>query len=152
MKNIIAALWLFVSFVVVLPRVSVAETEKEKAFVEAYKKAFESKDEAGLQALLYTKGADPTVLGFYTMMMTSDMGNKISSIKLVDLTAEDKKKAAEIQPLPDGKPSKLPLTPSKKLVVAIETHGASGNSTSTSESFVAEADGKLVIPVPGPAK
>ncbi len=126
-----------------------AATEKEKAFTDAYKKAFESKDEAALKNFLYTQGSDPTALEFYTMMMTAEMGNTITSIELRDLSPEDSKKANAIQPMPDGTNAKLVLAPSKKLVYKVETKDANGSSSSTSESFVAEHDGKYVIPVPG---
>jgi hypothetical protein len=125
--------------------------EQEKAFVDTYKTAFEAKDAAKLQSLLYTKGADPQALEFYKMMMTSDMGSKISKIELRKLTPEETKKAAEVMPGPSGN-AKLPLTPTLKLVIGVETKNANGSSTSTSESFVAESEGKLVIPVPVPAK
>jgi hypothetical protein len=124
-----------------------ATPEQEKAFVEAYKKAFESKDEATLKSFLYTKGADPMALEFYTMMATAEMGSKISSISLNALTPEDVKKAGETMDGPGGK-MKLPLKPVKKLVIKIEQKDANGSSTSTSESFIAESGGKLVIPVP----
>jgi len=42
--------------------------------------------------------------------------------------------------------------PTKKLIIATEKKDESGNSTSKSENFIAEKDGKLVIPVPGPCK
>lgn len=124
---------------------------QEKAFVEAYKKAFESKDEATLKSFLYTKGADPMALEFYAMMATAEMGAKISSITLENLTPEDVKKANETMDGPSGK-MKLPLTPVKKLVIKINHKDSNGRSSSTSESFVAEAGDKLVIPVPAPAK
>ena len=151
MKHILASLVLALS-VIVGAQPSFAATEKEKAFVDAYKKAFESKDQATLESFLYKKGADPMILGFYTMMMTSDMGAKISSIELTDLSPEDLKKATEAHPLPSGEMAKLPVTPSKKLVLKINTSDANGTSSSSSESFVAEVDGKFVIPVPGPVK
>lgn len=53
---------------------------------------------------------------------------------------------------PDGSKAKLPLTPTKKLKLSIETKDANGSSTSSSESFVAEKDGKYVIPVPATVK
>ena len=84
------------------------------------------------------------------MMMTSEMGSKISSIQLADLDAKDKKRA-EGGPGPDGKPMKFTLQPTKKLVIKSETKDANGSSSSTNEVFVAESDGKLVIPAPGPA-
>ena len=127
-----------------------ASPAQEKAFVDAYKKAFEAKDEKTLTGFLYTKGADPQAVEFYKMMMTSEMGSKISSIQLADLDAKDKKRA-EGGPGPDGKPMKFTLQPTKKLVIKSETKDANGSSSSTNEVFVAESDGKLVIPAPGPA-
>jgi len=85
-------------------------------------------------------------------MMTSDFGGKVTSIQLVDLSAEDKKKIADGMKGPDGKMMKPVLTPVKKLVIKTETKDKNGSSTSSSETFVGEADGKLWIPVPGPAK
>jgi len=123
----------------------------EKQFIDTYKKAYEAKDTKTLNGLLYTKGADPQALEFYKMMMTADMGGKITSIKLVDLDAEDKKKASETMKGPGGGDMKLTLPAVKKLV--IETKSSEGGSSSgTSSSFVGEADGKLWIDTPGPAK
>jgi hypothetical protein len=42
------------------------------------------------------------VLEFYKMMITQGAGNKISKIELVDLSAEDAKKAEKIQDGPGG--------------------------------------------------
>lgn len=150
MKNIIIGLVVIVGLVLSVSTNSFATPATEKSFTDAYKKAIETKDEATLKSFLYTKGADPTALGFYTMMVTAELGGKVSSIELRALTQEDLKKAMEMQPLPSGKNAKLTLTPTKKLVVKIESSDANGTSTSTSESFVAEVDGKFVIPVPGP--
>jgi hypothetical protein len=152
MKNIIAALVFVLGLAAALPSASVAAAEKEKSFIEAYRKAYETKNEAALKSFLYTKGADPQALEFYIMMITSDLGGKITNIELRDLTADDKKKAAEILPSPTGGKSKLPFAPEKKLVLNIETSDANGKSTSSSESFVGEVDGKLMIPVPVPVK
>ncbi len=149
MRKIIAVI---LSLTFIIPALCFAASEKEKSFTDSYKKAFESKDEAGLKALLYTKGADPEILEFYTMMMTSEMGSKISSIELRDLTPEEIKKAAEAMPGPSGAQAKLPVAPSKKLVLKVSVGDANGSSNSTSESFVAEIDGKYMIPVPGPVK
>ena len=129
-----------------------ATPEQEKAFTDKYKTAFEANDSATLESLLYTKGANPTVLEFYKMMVANGAGGKISKIELVELTAEDVKKAEKIQDGPGGVKLKLPLTPTKKLKITVETKDANGSSSSTSESFVAETDGKLVIPVPVAAK
>src|SRR5437879_8811087 len=124
---------------------------QEKAFTDKYKTAFEGKDSATLESFLYTQGADPAILGFYKMMQSGEAGEKISSIELVDLTPEDVKKATT--PM-DGPTSKacLTLKPTKKLVIKIEKKDANGSSSSSSENFVAEKDGKFVIPVPGPCK
>jgi hypothetical protein len=129
-----------------------ATPAQEKAFVDAYKAAYEGKDAKALNAMLYTKGADPQALEFYKMMMTDGMGAKIGSIALEPLSADDKAKATAAMPGPGGKSMKLTLVPVKKLVIKRSEKGASGSSTSTNTVFVAEADGKLVIPVPGPAK
>ena len=129
-----------------------ATPAQEKAFVDAYKAAYEAKDAKALNATLYTKGADPQALEFYKMMMTDGMGAKVSSIALEPLSADDKAKAMAAMPGPGGKSMKLTLAPVKKLVIKRSEKGASGSSSSTSTVFVAEADGKLVIPVPGPAK
>ncbi len=137
-------------FAFLLPLAAFAATPaEEKAFVDAYCKAYEGKDAKGLSALLYTKGADPKALEFYTMMMTDGMGSKISSIELKALDDEDRKRASATMPGPDGKNLRLTLAPVKKLVIRKTTKDASGSSSSTSSVFVAESGGKLVIPVPG---
>ena len=61
-----------------------ATPAQEKAFVDAYRKAYEAKDEKTLTGFLYTKGADPQALDFYKMMMTNGMGSKITSIQLAE--------------------------------------------------------------------
>jgi hypothetical protein len=128
-----------------------ASAADEKAFTEKYKTAFEAKDSRTLESLLYTTGSDPSAVEFYKMMMTGEAGTKISQIDLVALTPEEAKKAKEPQEGPGGKMC-LTLAPTKKLVIKIEQKDANGSSTSTSSSFVAEKDGKLVIPVPGACK
>ena len=86
------------------------------------------------------------------MMQSAEAGEKISNIELVDLTPEDAKKAATpMDSPPDGKVC-LTLKPTKKLIIKVEKKDATGTSTSTSESFIAEKDGKFVIPVPAPCK
>ncbi|HTD16061.1 MAG TPA: hypothetical protein VK673_12835 [Chthoniobacterales bacterium] len=125
---------------------------QEKEFTDKYQAAFEANDSATLQSFLYTKGADPDALEFYKMRVANGAGDKISKIELVALSAEDAAKAEKIQDGPGGKKFKLPLKPTKKLKITVETKDANGSSSSSSESFVAESDGKLVIPVPVPAK
>ena len=126
--------------------------EQEKAFVNKYKTAFEGKDTATLESFLYTQGADQAILGFYKMMQSGEAGEKISSIELVELTPEDAQKAATPMDSPTGGKVCLTLKPTKKLIIKVEKKDANGSSTSTSENFIAEKDGKFVIPVPGPCK
>jgi len=125
----------------------------EKAFVDKYKAAFEKGDKAALQSFLYTQGANPMALEFYKMMQSEGAGTaKIAKIELVDLTPEDAKKASEVQTGPDGSKAQLPLKPTKKLKISIETKDSNGSSSSSTENFVAEKDGKYVIPVPATVK
>jgi hypothetical protein len=125
--------------------------EQEKTFTDKYKTAFESKDTSALESFLYTQGSDPAIVGFYKMMQSAEAGEKISTIELVNLTPEDVKKATTPMDGPTGKVC-LTLKPTKKLIIKVEKKDASGSSTNTSENFVAEKDGKFVIPVPGPCK
>src|SRR3954462_15255070 len=127
--------------------------EQDKAFVDKYKAAFEKGDKTTLESFLYTKDANPMALEFCKMMATEGAGTaKISKIELVDLSPDDVKKAGEVQTGPDGSKARLPLTPTKKLKISIDTKDASGSSNSSSECFVAEKDGKYVIPVPAMVK
>jgi hypothetical protein len=126
---------------------------QDKEFVEKYKAAYEKGDKATLESFLYTKDANPMALEFYKMMQTEGAGTgKITKIELVALTPEDVKKASEVQTGPDGSKAKLPLTPTKKLKITIETKDGNGSGSSSTENFIAEKDGKYVIPVPAVAK
>ena len=152
MKNSLRLLTLSGALLVTLAFASLAATaSQEKAFTDKYKAAIESKDTATLEAFLYTQGSDPAALEFYKMMQSGEAGEKISSIELVSLTPEDVKKATAPMDGPTGKVC-LNLKPTKKLVIKVEKKDASGSSSSSSENFVAEKDGKFVIPVPGPCK
>jgi hypothetical protein len=124
---------------------------QEKAFTDKYKAAMEGKDTATLEGFLYTQGSDPAALEFYKMMQSGGAGEKITTIELVSLTPEDVKKATTPMDGPTGKVC-LNLKPTKKLVIKVEKKDGSGSSSSSSENFVAEKDGKFVIPVPGPCK
>ena len=124
-----------------------ASPAQEKAFVDAYRGAFEKKDAKALHALLYSKGADPMALDFYKMLLTADFGATIMSITLADLNAEDLKRLEDAKS-PDGRPMKMTLKPIKKLILKTTTKSANGSSSGSSESFIAEHEGKLVIPVP----
>ena len=143
---------LAVSFAFVSLTLCQAGPAEDKAFTDKYKQAFEAKDNNALNSFLYTAGADPNIVSFFQMMMTAEAGNKISKIDLVALTAEEVAKASGPQDSPDGSKVCLPLKPTKKLVVQISTKDGDSSSSSTSQNFVAEKDGKLVIPVPGPCK
>ena len=125
---------------------------QEKAFIDKYKTAFEGKDTATLESFLYTQGADPAILGFYKMMQSGEAGEKISNIELADLTPDDAKKTATPMDSPAGGKVCLTLKPTRKLIIKVEKKDANGSSTSTSENFIAEKDGKFLIPVPGPCK
>ena len=85
------------------------------------------------------------------MMQSGEAGEKISKIELVNLTREEIKKATTPMDGPTGKVC-LNLKPTKKLVTKVEKKDASGGSSSSSENFVVEKDGKFVIPVPGACK
>ena len=153
MRTFIKMSTLFLALLVTMSlHVAAATPEQEKAFTDKYKKAFEAKDMATLQSFLYTQGADPAIVGFYKMMQSGEAGEKISNIELVALTAEDAKKAATPMDSPTGGQVCLTLKPTKKLIIKVEKKDANGSSSSTSENFIAEKDGKLVIPVPGPCK
>src|SRR5438270_10359288 len=76
-----------------VPGLSVrAATEQEKVFIEKYKTALETKDTATLQSCLYATSADPMIVGFYRMMPSNGVGDKVSKIDLVDLTPDEVKK------------------------------------------------------------
>jgi hypothetical protein len=92
------------------------------------------------------------IVGFYKMMQSGGAGDKVSKIELVDLTPDDVKKATAPQDSPNGGKVCLNLKPTKKLVIVIEKKDENGSSTNTTENFIAEKDGKFVIPVPGPCK
>ena len=124
-----------------------ATPAEEKVFVDTYRKAYEAKDEKTLVSLLYTNGADPAAVAFYKMMVGAETGGKIDTIELVDLSAEDRKHVDAMRS-PDGRPAKLVMPPSKKLVVRTSTKDKNGSSSSRSEVFVGESEGKLYILLP----
>ena len=129
-----------------------ADPAAEKAFVDQYKKAFEGRDTKTLEGFLYKEGAHPMALEFYKTRMTDGAGGKISSIELLDLSPEDQKKVEGVQEGPGGQKTRMPIKPTKKLSVKVDTTNGSGSGSSTSTMFVAEKDGKFVIPVPAPVK
>lgn len=129
-----------------------AETPAGKAFVEKYKTAYEANDKKTLESFLYTEGANPMALEFFKMMVTEGAGGKISKIELLDLSAEEQKKAEGIREGPGGQKTRMPLKPTRKLQITLDTKSAESTGTSTSTALVAEKDGKMVIPVPATAK
>lgn len=129
-----------------------ATPAQEKAFVDSYKKALEAGDAQALAAFLYTEGAQPEQIEFFKMMQTINPGAKVASIELVTPSAADAEKYNKPMTMPDGKAYVMGLKPTKQLVIVSETKDANGSSKSTSKSPVAEKNGKLVIPVPVPAK
>jgi hypothetical protein len=128
-----------------------ASPEQEKAFLDAYRTAFEAQDADALTGLLFADGGIPMAVDFYKMAMTAEFGKKLSSIELQDLDAEDVKKVDEVLDTPDGGKARLAPKPYKKLVIQIDSSDANGSSSSTSSVYVAEKDGKLGISVPVPA-
>ncbi len=126
--------------------------EQDKAFTDKFKTALEASDTATLESFLYTKDAHPMALEFFKMMIVGNAGEKVTKIELVDLTPEDVKKAESMDEGPGGEKMKLSLKPTKKLKVTTESKTGEGSSSSSSESFVAEHEGKYVIPVPAAAK
>ena len=126
---------------------------QDKEFVDKYKAAFEKGDTDTLESFLYIKDAHPMALEFYKRMQSDGAGTaKISSIELLDLTPEDVKKASEVQTGPDGSKAQLPLKPTKKLKISLSRSDTSGKAVTSTTSFVAEKDGKYVIPVPSAVK
>lgn len=128
------------------------DSPKEKAFVDSYKKAFEAKDTAVLRSFLYTQGSDPGILEIYKTMQSTDAGEKISKIELIDFTAEEMKKIAMPKDSPTGGKVCFTLQPIKRLMITVEKNDAKGRTSTTTGNFIAEKDGKFVIPVPGPCK
>lgn len=148
MKHILASVLLAIA---ALPLHGATPAE-EKAFLDSYKKAFEAGDTKTLESFLFTKGADPEALEFFKLMMFSEAGKKLGGIELVTPTEEQMKKLNAPMEMPDGKKYVMPLKPVKQLVITVEQKDASGSSKTTHKSPVAENEGKLVIPVPVPAK
>lgn len=146
------SLLFFIAFATLSLTGRAATPEQEKAFVDSYRKALEANDAKALAGFLYTKGATEETVGFFKMMQAIDTGAKVVSVELVKPTPEEEAKFNEPMTMPDGKKYTMPIKPIKRLVIKTETKDANGSSSGTSSSPVAEKDGKLVIPVPVPAK
>lgn len=145
---LITACLFLVSVIMLTAPAFAATPAQEQAFVDGFKKAVESKDEKALKALLYTRDADPTVLEFFNIMIVADFGSTIKSIKLVDLTAEEDKQMEMGGKNMQGKPIKMPLKPIKSLFITTGSQSTDLTTNGTSQWYVAEYEGKLVIPVP----
>src|SRR3954463_12809375 len=101
--------------------VRAATPEQQKTFVESYKKALEANDAKTLAGFLYTKGAQPEQVEFFKMMMAIKPGAKITSIRLIKPTDEEAAKFNKPMMMPDGKSYKMPIKPTKQLVIKTET-------------------------------
>lgn len=122
-----------------------ATPEQEKAFLESYKKAFEEGDVKTLDASLLTDGVTAEIKEMLTGIQRIDMGKPVESIELVAVTDADRVRYGDVMEMPDGKKYKMPIPPTKLLVIK-STGGA------TSKAPVAEKDGKLVVLLPVEAK
>jgi hypothetical protein len=120
--------------------------------VDAYRKALEAGDKKALEGFLYTQGAQAEQIEFFKMMQEPEPGAKVVSVELVTPSAADMEKMSKPMEMPDGKSYVMSLKPYKQLVVVSESKSGDGSSKSTRKSPVAEKDGKLVIPLPVPAK
>jgi hypothetical protein len=128
-----------------------ATPEQEAQFVNAYKAAFDAQDAATLESFLFTDGAIPAAVEFYKTAMTAEFGQKITTIELQPLDAQDSASIGATMPGPDGSLAKLAPAPYKKLVIKIDTKDANGTMSSTSTIFIAEKDGKIGVSLPVPA-
>jgi hypothetical protein len=123
----------------------------EQAFLAAYRKALESSDTKTLDSFLVTDGTPADVVEFFKLMRDIPAGTTLVDVKLEAPTAEEVEKFSSAMPMPDGKSYKLPIVPTKKLVVTMKEDSPQAQSTSTSTLPVAEKDGKFIIPLPVPA-
>ena len=84
MKKHIA--WIAAASVLAVTTAFAASPAQEKAFVDAYRSAFEKNDANALHALLYSKGADPMALDFYKMMLTAELVSEIARVARITST------------------------------------------------------------------
>lgn len=147
---------LFFSFTTILalaftPAYS-ATPEQEKAFMDTYKKAFESGDKPALAGLLYTEGTPRDIVALFTRMQDSAAGAKIAAMELTEFTPAELEKLQKPMPGRNGRSFVISLPPYKQLVVTIEPDVARPAGKNTLKTPVAEKDGRLVIPLLVPAK
>lgn len=119
----------------------------QKSFLDGYKKALEAKDTKALASYLYTEGATPDTIDFFSMMQSTGTEGKIDSIDLIQPSEADKQRYNKPTEMPDGQLYKMPFAPTHQMVIV--TKDGSGG-TSTSKLPVGENKGKLLIPVPVP--
>ena len=135
------------------PGLQAGTPAQDKEFVDKYKAAFEKGDKATLESFLYIKDPHPMALDFYKMKLSEGAGTvKIAKVELLDLTPEEVNKASEVQTGPDGSKAQLPLKPVKKLKISFDKKDAGSSTTNWTTTFLAEKDGKYVIPVPAALK
>ena len=125
-----------------------APADQEKAFLSAFRKALETKDKAAMDSMILKDGTPAELMEFFEMMLDVPAGMQLESVDLVTPSAEDAAKYGKDMEMPDGKNYKMPLTPTKQLVIVMK-EGTSGTSKSTLP--VAEKDGRIVILMPVPA-
>lgn len=123
----------------------------EQAFLSAYRKALETADTKTLDSFLMADGTPAEVVEFFKMMREIPAGTTVVDVKLETPTAGEAAQFNSTMPMPDGKSYKLPVVPTKKLVVTMKAEDTEGKSTSTATLPVAEKDGKFIIPLPVPA-
>jgi hypothetical protein len=128
-----------------------ATTPQEKDFLDAYKKALESNDTKTLESFLYAKDAEPEALEYFKESLPLEEGFKLAQLELVDVTPEEAAQALKPMPGPGGTLSALPIKPSKKFIIKVESKEA-GDTALTTQRAVGEVDGKLKILVPALVK
>ena len=124
-----------------------ATPEQEKAFVDAYKSAFESGDKTALAGFLYKEGSPEDVVRLFTNMQNSAAGGKIASIELVELTPAEVEKFNKPMQFKDGRSLVVSVAPYKQLVVVVEPAAGTEAQKKTLKTPIAEKDGNLVIPL-----
>lgn len=125
----------------------------EKAFIEKYKTAWQTRDIDTLQSFFYTQGSDPQIVEDYKQMLASAVGGIVTKIELVALTAEEIAKAVAPGETVTSRKVCPTLKPTKKLLITAKTMNFDGSyASTTSTNLIAEKDGKFVIPVPGPCR
>ena len=121
---------------------------KEQEFLDTFRQALEKHDTKMIDSLLLKDKTPAEIVEFFTMMMELTPGMKIASVELVTPTAEEAAKFNKSMEMPDGKNYKLPIIPTKQLVIIMKEDSANGSGTSKSTLPVAEKDGKFIIPLP----